>query len=96
MANLTSKELAEMMAKLDDVCEPSREVSERTKRILAARGSSGLYQSGTRDHHTRIRHRSSEKPLVRFGRLCAHTIQRGLIHGRALLTAFRWSLSRNR
>ena len=50
-----------MLAKLDDLCRPSQEMSERTQRMVAAHSSGGRYYShmpsgDQSHHHRRIRH----------------------------------------
>src|SRR5580765_1594517 len=96
MADLTRQEVADMLAKLDDVCRPSFSVSERTKRMIAAhRSPDGRSYSHARnrdlsDHDRKIRRRRSKgKSLLRLWLLCAGSSQRGLIHYRAFLAACR-------
>jgi hypothetical protein len=89
MADLTRQKVADMLAKLDDVCRPSFYMSERTKRMIAAhRGTGG---------RSRIRRRrSKEISLLRPWLLCAGSSQRGLIHYRAFLAASRRLFRRGR
>jgi hypothetical protein len=97
MGEMTGRELADMFAELDDICRPSFEVSERTKRILAAQRSSiGGYQAPTINNHRVIHRRSIKRSLRGLVRLSAVAQRRGLTYCRASLAACRHLLRRFR
>jgi hypothetical protein len=97
MGEMTGRELADMLAKLDDMCRPSSEVSERTERILAAQRSSiGRYQAPAPSNHHRVQRRSFKRSLRGFMRLSAAAQRHGLTYCRASLAACRHLLRRIR